>query len=213
VGVSSRATGLRLPVLIGRKDVKKHMRSNGVVALSEVIEVIEVIKVELATKPSMPHIRRQATLFLRDNATIDQLRWKFNPIQAALIAPHITLCREDEVDDWGRLEQVLREHRQQSVTLHFGNPLRDGNLVYLPSSGAQTEFENLRALLLDTATSKARPHQAHVTIIHPRNGVCTSATFADIAASLRPFTATFEHVSLIEQIDGGPWRELGCYSL
>ncbi len=43
--------------------------------------------------------RRQASLFLQEVPLIEELRWKFNPSQAALIPPHVTLIREDEVLD------------------------------------------------------------------------------------------------------------------
>ncbi len=52
----------------------------------------------------------------------------------------------------------------------------------------------------------------HVTIIHPRNGVCTDNAFAEIQRMLPPFQWTFSEISLIEQINGGPWKKLVSYS-
>ena len=47
----------------------------------------------------MPEIRRQATLFLRHRESVESIRRQFNPAQAELISAHVTLCREDEVED------------------------------------------------------------------------------------------------------------------
>ena len=52
------------------------------------------------------NIRRQLTLFVgeKDAITIEQIRQKFNPLQFKLIKSHVTLCREDEIEN---LEQVI----------------------------------------------------------------------------------------------------------
>ena len=52
--------------------------------------------------------RRQASLYLYDAWIVEGLRKRFNPAQAALIPAHITLCREDEVNDWTAFEDRIR---------------------------------------------------------------------------------------------------------
>jgi hypothetical protein len=50
--------------------------------------------------------------------------------------------------------------------------------------------------------------EAHITLMHPRNATCTDAIFEEIRAHALPAQITFNTVSLIEQVDGGPWRVL-----
>jgi hypothetical protein len=52
------------------------------------------------------NIRRQLTLFVeqKDAEIIERVRQEFNPIQFNLIKSHVTLCREDEIQN---LEQVI----------------------------------------------------------------------------------------------------------
>ena len=46
-------------------------------------------------------MRRQLTLFVKkeDAETIEQIRQAFNPRQFELIKSHVTLCREDEIQN------------------------------------------------------------------------------------------------------------------
>lgn len=157
--------------------------------------------------------RRQATLFLRAHLLVDGLRREFNAEQARLIASHVTLCREDEVSDWEQLAQRLESLRPQQVTLDFGMPCREDNLVYLPCVGSTYEFDHLRAILLNTSSSIARPHKPHITIIHARNGTCDNSIFERVSSQCRPFSATFHEVSFIEQTNGGIWTVLNQFPL
>lgn len=156
----------------------------------------------------MSESRRQATLFLRDHETVRSVRLEFNPIQAALIEPHVTLIREDEVADWPALARRVATGVQEKVRISFGPPRREGNLVLLESVD-QSDFDDLRARLLDGP----RPHGAHVTLVHPRNGSCSDADFAAIGARLGPFEWTFDEIAFIEQKAGGPWRILERFPL
>ena len=51
-------------------------------------------------------MRRQLTLFVdpKDAINIEQVRNEFNPRQFEIIKAHVTLCREDEIQD---LERVM----------------------------------------------------------------------------------------------------------
>ena len=155
-------------------------------------------------------IRRQATLYVPPplDVAVESLRTQFNPIQAALIRAHVTLCREDEVCDWNEIEDCLRAMAKIDVSLHFETPVRDGNLVYLPSTGSTDSFDALRNSLLSTGDSAARKHDPHVTLIHPQNGTCSKSDFDEISSQCKPFTISFSQVTLIEQVDGGSWRDL-----
>lgn len=158
-------------------------------------------------------IRRQATLYFNQPPTgLIESRLRYNPVQANLIAPHVTLCREDEVTDWSAFEQRVAARLPIKLHMKFGEPTKNGNSVLLPAITGALEFAALRRDLLFDGASEPRPMNAHVTIIHPRNGVCTEEIFAEIKRLLLPFEATFREVSLIEQHQGGPWKTLSRYS-
>ena len=150
--------------------------------------------------------RRQASMFLSNEPLIDVLRNRFNPEQAKLIPAHVTLCREDEVKDWSRLASRIRELPSVQITMSFGTAVRDGNLVFLPVVSGVEQFDELRNDLLRIGTSLPRKHSPHVTIVHPRNGICTDEIFAKILEQIHPFKTTLNEIALIEQCDGGPWR-------
>jgi 2'-5' RNA ligase len=153
--------------------------------------------------------RRQASLYLPDGddrRRIEILRRRFNPAQAALIPAHVTLCREGEVVDWDVLAARAGELRPIQVTLRFGPPVREGNLVFLPAVGPVAQFDELRATLLAGGKTPPRRETPHITLVHPRNGACDDEAFSEIRANSTPFTMTFTAITLIEQRNGGVWR-------
>lgn len=154
--------------------------------------------------------RRQATLFLRGRRVIEDVRARFNPEQSRLIDAHVTLCREDEVDDWPRLAARLRGRPPVGVTLEFGEPVRQGDMLFLPCSGSTSAFDEVRANLLG---HRVRKHEPHITLIHPRSGKCTDEIFEMARSLIKPFSHTFDEVSLIEQTAGGIWRSFERCSL
>ncbi|MDX2217475.1 MAG: 2'-5' RNA ligase family protein [Burkholderiales bacterium] len=152
--------------------------------------------------------RRQASLYLPDGddrRRIEILRRRFNPAQAALIPAHVTLCREGEVADWEVLAARARDLRPIFVSLRFGPPVREGNLVFLPATGPVAQFDDLRAALL-AGDRTPRRETPHITLVHPRNGTCNDEAFRAIRADFVPFTAVFTTIMLIEQRNGGVWR-------
>ena len=158
----------------------------------------------------MPDIRRQATLFLRNVPTIEASRQTFNPKQAGLISAHVTLCREDEVRDWDRVAARLKS-RPPVVTLEFGLPNRDRDLVFIPGNDKSGSFRFLREYLLET--KQVRDHKPHITLIHPRNGECSDTAWETLRTKIKPFEYTFNEVSFILQKDGGAWQILQTFSL
>jgi 2'-5' RNA ligase len=140
---------------------------------------------------------------------IEAVRMRFNPTQAALIPAHVTLCREDEVADWAELESRLVDISPVELTMEFGSPVRDGNLVYLPAISGIEQFDDLRFRLLSTPNgARPRKQNPHITLIHPRNGHCTDTVFKEISRSLHAFSWTFCEISLIVQWGGEPWVRL-----
>jgi hypothetical protein len=148
--------------------------------------------------------RRQVSLYLNGQSDIEALRSRYNPMQARLIPPHVTLCREDEVTDWGNLQNRLELLRPFEIAITFGVPVREDNFVYLPVLEGLEVFQSFRRAIL---SKEARIHFPHLTLIHPRNGICTEQIFADISKTItEPFPYTFREVRIIEQEDGGIWN-------
>jgi hypothetical protein len=158
-------------------------------------------------------VRRQATLYLPSplSKTVESIRSRFNRAQFDLIRAHVTLCREDDVCDWDEFASSLIAVGTIDVALEFGLPVRDNNLVYLPTIGSNKSFDTLRNLLFSTRSTLPRKHNPHITLIHPRNGICPDAVFDEITSRCKPFSSTFRYVTLIEQVDGGHWQDLSTF--
>ncbi len=154
--------------------------------------------------------RRQATLYLPLPWSIcaESIRSQFNPVQFDLIRAHVTLCREDEVSDWVELASRLSKLGAIEVALDFGMPVREDNLVYLSSVGSTQSFDRLRHSILATDAFSPRKHNPHITLIHPRNGICSDSTIDEITRQHKPFSTIFHCVTLIEQDKAGRWQDL-----
>ena len=156
-------------------------------------------------------IRRQLTLFV-ENQTIEEIRVKFNPKQHALIPAHITLCREDELED---LEKVVRNIKSlktfNQIRISFNEVIRfeNGKGVLIPANEDNNDFHNLRNAILISP----RKHLPHITLMHPRNSTCTDAIFEEIKSYQLPTTLFFKKISLIEQRDGGKWKILDEFTI
>lgn len=150
--------------------------------------------------------RRQLTLFV-ENKTIEEIRAKFNPTQQALISTHVTLCREDELED---LEKVIANIRvlkiDKPIEISFNEVIRfeNGKGVLIPANEDNNDFHNLRGAILISP----RKHLPHITLMHPRNSTCTDSIFEEIKSYQLPTTLFFNRINLIAQKDGGKWEIL-----
>lgn len=149
------------------------------------------------------NIRRQLTLFVEnaDAGIIEGVRAKYNRQQHALINAHVTLCREDEITNLGAVLNNLTNLKPGSIAIQFGEPVRfaEGTGVMLPAVGDNEAFHRLRKLILTRLDDKPRRHEPHITIMHPRNSICTDEVFTRIVRERFPTSLTFTKVSLIEQ--------------
>ena len=159
--------------------------------------------------PGAAHTRRQLTLFVAEPSALqlDTLRRVLDPVQAALIAAHVTLCREDEIECLAPHELFTRVSSwiDGPVCLTFGPPDRfNGHGVLLPCEQGSGEFNRLRQWLLQDPG--ARTHGAHITLAHPRNPRSASNTDTVLAACPQKLGLRFASVALIEQRGAEPWR-------
>lgn len=157
---------------------------------------------------STPELRRQVTLFVPDpdRAWIETIRRRFNPKQFSLIGAHVTLCRDDELGDWAAVQARAGQLSNVDVTLEFGPLTREGNLVFASVIGPTESFDKLRQIVLDDV--HCRKHSPHITLVHPRNGICSEQQFAEICDLWTGFTTTFKRLTFIEQPAGSPWKSL-----
>jgi len=160
------------------------------------------------------NIRIQLTLFAdpADAINIEQIRQVYNPLQFELIKAHVTLCREDEIVN---LEQIIANLQlltptQHNLFLEFGKVARfdNGNGLFLPASNNTKEFEDLRKRILLGLCDNPRKQEPHITLMHPRNSICTDEIFEKIEKIDLPGKLEFRKVSLIKQVNGGKWLTL-----
>jgi hypothetical protein len=163
------------------------------------------------------NIRQQLTLFVdkKDASEIESIRKKFNPIQQQLIDSHVTLCREDEIANIGKVLETLQILVTPPITIRFGQAIRfDNNTgVLLPASGDNQQFHRLREKVLTALNMQLRHHKPHVTLMHPRNSNCSDEIFEEIRSVHLPTRLKFDTVSLIEQIEGRPWQIINRFDL
>ena len=157
-------------------------------------------------------IRRQLTLFVPPPSAevLEAVRRVVDPVQAGLIAAHVTLCREDElasVDD-AELARRLAASTALPLTLTFGPAERfDVHGLLLPCIEGEAAFRELREQVL--GSHAVRRQVPHLTLAHPRNPVAAGNDIAFAIATLpTPLAITFTAMTLIEQVDRQPWRIL-----
>jgi len=161
-----------------------------------------------ASHASAPLRRRQLTLFVPPpwGPRLDALRRVLDPVQAALIAAHVTLCREDEIagETASALFSRLTAWADGPLRLAFGPPQRfQGHGLLLPCAQGAASFQQLRRLLLQDPA--AREHGAHLTLAHPRNPQAAGNTPAALAACPQALALRLTRVALIEQQGAAPW--------
>ena len=162
-------------------------------------------------------IRRQLTLFVNptDAQEIEVVRKRFNPIQQALIACHVTLCREDELENLDAIIAHLKKLVAPAISISFGPVTRfeQGKGVMLPAYGDNESFHQLRSKILTGVVETIRKPEPHITLMHPRNSSCTDEIFANIQKQHLPTQLIFDKISFIEQVNGELWQTIQAYPL
>jgi 2'-5' RNA ligase superfamily len=161
--------------------------------------------------------RIQLTLFVseKDSLQIEKIRQQFNPAQYALIKSHVTLCREEELEQLERVIDNLEKLEHEAITIEFGSAVRfaNGAGVLLPAIGKHDEYHQLRKKILCGITDKPGTPEPHITLMHPRNSLCTAEVFEQIKGRTLPAKLTFSTISLIEQEPGMKWQVLREFML
>jgi len=161
--------------------------------------------------------RIQLTLFVdeKQSAAIERIRQKFNPLQYRLIRAHVTLCREDEIESFDNVIYNLTSQVLPKISICFGKVTRfsEGNGVLLPVNDNLHSFRTLRSQVLHGIIEAPRNHEPHITLMHPRNSICTDEIFQQIIKINLPTIITFGKVSLIEQVEQEPWKIIQEFDL
>lgn len=161
--------------------------------------------------------RIQLTLFVdeKQSAAIERIRQKFNPLQYRLIRAHVTLCREDEIESFDNVLYNLTSQVLPKISICFGKVTRfsEGNGVLLPVNDNLHSFRTLRSQVLYGIIEAPRNHEPHITLMHPRNSICTDEIFQQIIKINLPTIITFGKVSLIEQVEQEPWKIIQEFDL
>ena len=161
--------------------------------------------------------RIQLTLFdeEKDSAAIEQVRSKFNPEQFDLIKSHVTVCRENELTEPVKVAQNLMTLSLSPININFGQLVRfsDGKGLLMPAIGANKHFHAVRKLILKGIIDEPEIQEPHITLIHPRNGICTDEIFEETKNIILPNSLGFSKISLVEQVNGGKWKVLNEFEL
>lgn len=146
---------------------------------------------------------------------LKKTRKKYNWEQYKLIKSHITVCREDELIQLDKIKLNLENLNFNPFRLSFVKPIRfsNGKGVLIPVIGDYPEFKQLRSQILNGIVEKPRNQEPHVTVMHPRNSICTYEIFEIIQNTNFPTILKFNKISLIEQINGENWSILQEYKL
>lgn len=165
----------------------------------------------------MDQKRIQLTLFVDEEHSIimEKIRREFNPAQYDLIKSHVTLCREDELDKIDAVMRNLIGLNHGPITIEFGNMVRfsEGKGLMIPALGDNEPFQKLRAYILKGIIENPRKQEPHITLMHPRNSICTDAIFEQVKAHKLPHKIEFNKISLIEQEMGKQWHILEEFDL
>jgi 2'-5' RNA ligase len=153
-------------------------------------------------------------MYVPENAAkaIEEVRKTVDPIQSRLIPAHITLCREDELDDLSKLHDRLSSIPFKPLTLRFGRPeIFSGHGLLLNCIEGADEFRLLREYLLDL--KNIRDQTPHITLAHPRNPKSANNLVSAAAVLHDVITINFPAIYLIEQTASEPWRILARHNL
>lgn len=117
-----------------------------------------------------------------------------------------------------KLDKIMRNLirlNHSPITIEFGSMVRfsEGKGLMVPAFGDNEPFQKLRANILKGIVENPRKREPHITLMHPRNSICTDAIFEQVKAHKLPHKIEFNKISLIEQEMGKQWHILEEFDL
>ena len=158
--------------------------------------------------------RRQLSLYVPREfaAAIEVVRRVVDPVQFGLIPAHVTLGREDEVENLSIAELPSRFEVERPLVLRFGSPeVFAGHGIFWNCLDGESEYQALRERVF--GRSDLRRPRPHITLAHPRNPKASGNSLAATAALAEGTEILFDAVRLIEQEGRGPWHVLEEFPL
>jgi hypothetical protein len=160
--------------------------------------------------------RIQLSLFVPPSSAerLEQARHLLDPVQAKLIPAHVTLCREDELQDidLATLGSIVASPGAGPICLKFGGPeVFQGHGVLLPCIEGEEGFHEARCRIL--GSRRARRHAPHITLAHPRNPRSPQNSPANFGAIQAGLVITFAEIQHILQEAAMPWQVIATHAL
>jgi hypothetical protein len=145
-------------------------------------------------------------------SVVEDARLVADPIQHHLIPAHVTLCRDEELEDLSGIEARLQTFAPGSIDLGFGSPeVFQGHGIVMRCVSGLEPFRKLREILL--GSSDINDHQPHITLAHPRNSKAVGNSLANTDSISTPFFVRLSQIALIEQEGAAPWEIVREYAL
>ncbi len=145
---------------------------------------------------------------------LERVRRALDPVQAALIPAHVTLCRDEEAIevDAETISARLLASGLRPITLRFGIPRPfSGHGLLLPCIDGRAAFDAVRGCVLGGTPIRAQ--EPHLTLAHPRNPRVEVDRSEILAGWPEEISVEFPSVRLIEQRSGAPWRVVREFAL
>ena len=162
----------------------------------------------------MPRTRRQLSMYIppEQASIIETVRSMVDPIQHQLIPAHVTLCRDNELNNFAGIEDRLQVNPHRCVELTFGRPeVFHGHGILMECIAGLSVFQLLREFLLGPACKNAQ--LPHLTLAHPRNPKAAGNSPENTGLITTPFHAVLDRIVLIEQEEDSPWTVLREYGM
>ena len=161
--------------------------------------------------------RRQLTLFLSmpTRGIIDQVRQRIDPVQFGRLPAHITLCYDDEIQDWdyvaGSLDAFASEEIRFNFTVDGARVFEaEGKGIYLRITEQGGFYDLARSRLLATSSSARRQVGPHLTLLHPRHARDRTDGWTLVDSIAFPERISVQQISLIE-LRESRWTVLHTY--
>ncbi|WP_153066534.1 MULTISPECIES: hypothetical protein [Xanthomonas] len=155
-------------------------------------------------------MRRQLTLLLLQDcgSPIEEVRLRLEPRQHSRIATHVAPCPDDELAAWQTIDACRRELATFRSACGPVRRRRPQTAPYVAPDPVRRAHDRLRRSVL---WPQAKPHGAHITLLHPRHAAGAAYDLVELAQDLADISATLRSIALIEQDADGVWHTVHDY--
>ena len=134
---------------------------------------------------------------------IDHVRQRMDPVQFAKIPAHVTLCYDDEIQDWnyvaGCFEALAPEGIRFNFTVEGARSFAaEGKGIYLGIAEQSGFYTLARSRLLATSSSARKQVRPHITLLHPKHARDGADGWTLVDSMGFPERILIHQISLIE---------------